>query len=221
MLANEVLKIDTSLEVAVIDPSQVNRGRNETGIESVKPRRVRYGMRVNGLRYATKSKTGRSWSENLNDFTVTSERVFGYLVKFVLTNGNESYAVVKPTNFIATKSEYQTYWNVREAQEKAEQEAKEKAIELQAQAEARRNAIRTERMAQHLPEAERIAESIRESIYTLLGMGVRIRSTVRADVGGVWENENTPQETYRVQQMGSVTMEMRDFQRLLELAIQE
>lgn len=218
MLTNEILKYPRNTEWTVINPHDENRRRYEDSIQSVKNNRVLSGVRVSDNRYAY---TGR-WSEDINAFNVTTGRSYGFLMKFLNNStGKEYFAVVKPVNFVAPRAEYEEYWveeneRQRVARELAQAEqAKRQAIE------EKRHAIRIERHKSAEPEAERVAESIRSSIRTLLGQVAQERTVVRVNVQGEWKNEYTEFEKYVVNQYGAVTLELRDFQRLLERALQD
>lgn len=220
MLSNDIIKVPLATEWAIIKPFGDNRKKHETSIPSTDPRRVEYATRVSNNKYALKTRNGRSWSEDANDFYTTQERSYGYLVK-LMHNGNPIFVVSKPVNFVSTRTEYDLYWD-------AEKERREQAHLLEVQeAEIRsrraelRRTIRLEREAQAKPEAERTAEAVTESIGALLGQRTLASTTVKVAFDGTWEDEDSDDPKYTLRQNGTVTMTLQNFQRLLEKAMQE
>jgi hypothetical protein len=218
MLTNEILKYPTNIEWTVINPHDDNRKRSEDSIETVRNNRVLHGFRVNGLRYAVTAR----WSDDINQFPTTNERSYGFLVKFLnATTGRDYYAVVKPTNFVAPRSEYDAYWVAENERLRIAREIEQAEYAKQQERSAQRRAVENERQQSAQPEAERVAQGILDSIRTMLGQTTQERSNVRINVQGEWVGENTEHEQYKVKQYGSVTMELQDFQRLMERALQD
>jgi hypothetical protein len=76
-------------------------------------------------------------------------------------------------------------------------------------------------MAQAKPEAQHTAEVIAKNIEVLLGSSTRNTARVEVSADGNWQGIGTPEETYRIIQRGSITLQLNDFQRLLEKAMQD
>lgn len=220
MQSSEIVKAPLKTSWAMIDPLKENRKKHEAGITSVENRRIAYGTRVNNNKYALHTRNGRVWSEDINDFRTTEERTYGYLMKIVRPAG-DIYAVVKPLNFVATQEEYDNYWVVENERRKQEREIQAANAEIQHRRSTLRHEIRREREAQALPEAERTAESIRESIAILLGQRALVSATVKVAFEGTWEDEDSDEPKYQLQQSGTVTLTLQHFQRLLEKAVQD
>ena len=109
MQTSEVLQIAVGTAIAVVDPFSENRKQYEDGVRTTRPNRVKFGKRVNDHRYTSHTSTGRSHSQDIGDFVLTSERNFGFLMEFDSGNGSY-YAVVKPRNVISTREEYEAFW---------------------------------------------------------------------------------------------------------------
>jgi hypothetical protein len=219
MLTPEILKVPTTTEWAVISKSQQNKYKHETTLEKVEPDRIQYGVRVNGLRYSMDH--GPRWSPDASSFTQIQGRSFGFLMKFTKDDGTNFYSVIKPTNFIATRKDYDAYWDVEQARRTEARLAKQAQDAKDAEEYQKRREIETQRMAQAKPEAQHTAEVIAKNIEVLLGSSTRSTARVEVSADGVWEGIGTPQETYRTIQKGSITLQLKDFQRLLEKAMQD
>lgn len=219
MLTPEIEKLPLTTEWTVIRKEQHNKQKFETTVDAVELDRIRYGTRVNGLRYSMDH--GPRWSEDSTVYTQIHGRNFGFLMKFTRDDNSVYYSVIKPTNFIATKDEYKAYWDVETVRRDEERIAKA-AEQARANEEyQKRRTIETERMVQARPEAEHTAEVISKNIEVLLGSNTVRTARVSVEVDGTWEGIGTPQETYRIIQKGSITLQLKDFQRLLEKAMQD
>lgn len=219
MLTPEIERLPLTTEWAVIRKEQHNKQKFESSVDSVELDRIRYGVRVNGLRYSMDH--GPRWAEDPSVFTQIHGRTFGFLMKFTRDDGTIYHSVIKPSNFIATKADYTAYWDVETVRREEERQAKAIAQARANEEYQKRQEIESERMLQARPEAEHTAEVIAKNIEVLLGSSTR--STARVDVGvaGDWYGIGTPQETFRVIQKGSITLQLKDFQRLLEKAMQD
>jgi type II secretory pathway component PulM len=220
MQTNDVLQIAIGVEVAMIDPNGENRKQYETDIPNVRPQRVRYGKRVSNIRYRTKTTNNRTWSEDLNDFISTTDRNYGFLME-VDNSGKPYYVVVKPKNIIASRAEYEGFWIPELARLEQERIVRDAQREIEQQRQQKRNEIRLAREAQLKPEAERTAEVIGEAISALLGQRARFSATIRVEHEGTWTDEDTDNPQYETRQTGTITLILKDFQRLLEKAMQE
>lgn len=219
MLTPEIEKLPLATEWAVISKNNNNKYKNETTLDAVEPDRISYGVRVNGLRYSLDH--GPKWSHDTSSFTQIHGRSFGFLMKFIHDNGTDVYAIIKPTNFIATRKAYDAYWDgekFRRAEARVAKMAQEARDKEEYQ---RRREIESERMAQAKPEAQHTAEVIAKNIEVLLGSSTRSTARVEVSADGNWQGIGTPQETYRIIQKGSITLQLNDFQRLLEKAMQD
>lgn len=221
MLTSEILKVPTNVTWAIINPWKDNRKKFEQSIAQVRPERVRYAKRYNDSHYAM----GQAHSENPLDFSKTQERNYGFLMELERTNSlgqpENYYVVVKPSAFVAPKADYDNVWaDILKAEELAKQE-QERQQEIRQRRDTLRRAIVQDRRAQAIPEAERLKESTIESILTVLGQRVKDRVRVSVDIAGAWTDEDSDNPQYSITQVGSVTLELQDFQRLLEKALQE
>lgn len=219
MLTPEILKVSTTTEWAVISKNLNNKYKNETTLDAVEPDRISYGVRISDTRYSMDH--GPRWSPDTSSFTQTYGRSFGFLMKFTKDDGTDVYAIIKPANFIATRKAYDAYWDgekVRRAEARVAKMAQEARDNEEYQ---RRREIETQRMAQAKPEAQHTAEVIAKNIEVLLGSSTRNTARVEVSADGNWQGIGTPEETYRIIQKGSITLQLNDFQRLLEKAMQD
>lgn len=218
MQTKDIISHPLATEWAVIRPWDGNRSRAEDSIETTEYRRTVKVQLVNTKRY--KRNTNYA-SDHLSFQEVSAnEKTYGFLVSFTNKNGETLYAVTNPQNFIALWSEYNAYWQPELARRKAleaELEAK-RLIELEKT--ERRDKLRNERRQNERVITERLAQSITESIATLLGSASASRSYISTDVDGEWVNIDTQYEDYRITTSGTVRLELKDFQRLLEYAIE-
>lgn len=218
MQTKDIIQHPLATEWAIIRPWDGNRSRTEDSIETTEYRRVVKAQLVNTKRY---KRTTNYASDPLSFAEVSSnEKTYGFLVAFTNNNGETLHAVANPQNFIALWSEYYAYWQPELERRKvaqAEQEAR-RLIEIAKQ--EKRDALRTERRANAKVIADRMAQSINESIIALLGAQASYRAHISTDVDGDWVNVETEYEDYRITSSGTVRLELKDFQRLLEYAIE-
>ncbi len=221
MLTNQILAIDKSHELAFIPPRLSSRKRSEDTLEKVNPNRVAYGYRVNGLRYNLISVTNRSVVADPDEFRTTEERSYGFLIKTLNNSGEEVYTVIKPTNIIATKADYRKHWDAVEEAQRIEHEAQLERTRIAQEKAVARREIQEARLIPLQAEAERTKESLNESIKIVLGNKAWMDSQVTVRADGTWNNLDTPEEEYVSYLTGSVSLSVRDFQRLLEKALAE
>jgi hypothetical protein len=221
MLTNEVLAIDKMHELAFIPQGRDSRKRSEDSIANVDPNRVSYGFRVNGLRYNLHTINNRSVTADPDDFRTTEERTYGFLIKTINTQGLEVYTVIKPTNIIAKKTDYRKHWDAYEEQQRIEHEAQLERNRIHQEKMEQRREIQTARSVPMQAEAERTKETLNESIKIVLGQKAWMDSQVSVRVDGAWNNLDTPDEEYVSYLTGSVSLTIKDFQRLLEKALAE
>jgi hypothetical protein len=221
MLTNQILAIDKSHELAFIPPRLSGRKRSEDTLEKVNPNRVAYGYRVNGLRYNLISVTNRSVVADPDEFRTTEERSYGFLIKTLNNSGEEVYTVIKPTNIIATKADYRKHWDAVEEAQRIEHEAQLERTRIAQEKAVARREIQEARLIPLQAEAERTKESLNESIKIVLGNKAWMDSQVTVRADGTWNNLDTPEEEYVSYLTGSVSLSVKDFQRLLEKALAE
>jgi hypothetical protein len=221
MLTNQVLAIDKKHELAFIPQNRESRKRTEDTLDKVAPSRVAYGYRVNGLRYNLKSIHNRNVVSDPEEFRTTEERVYGFLIKTINNSGEEVYTVVKPANIVATKHDYRTHWDAVEEAERIAHEAQLERNRLAQEKATQRREVQEARTIPLQAEAERTKESLNESIKIVLGNKAWMDSQVSVRADGTWKNLDTPDEEYVSFLVGSVTLSVRDFQRLLEKALAE
>lgn len=147
-----------------------------------------------------------------------SEKSFGMLVTFEY-NGETRFAVIKPQDFLQKWDEYFAYWeqeNARLAVVRAENEAR---MKIEQEKRQRRDDIEVARREQMQVEAERLKVSIRESLSSLVGSVTSSTVYIDPTVRGEWKNLDTPNEQYVVTKVGDVRLDLRLFERLLEMAL--
>jgi hypothetical protein len=218
MQTKDVERIKIGTEVVFIPRNQHNRSRHEKELSDFEPTRVRRGTLVS---YKHLSVEGSWWLSDKSEAQLATDRVFGFMIECVNHNGDTVYTVVKATNIVSTTAEYDAYWideNIRRANAQAEAEQRaleyrEKQIKRSEREQASKTAVEA--------EAERLAVTVSANILQLLGQRAYTTSIVSSSVKGEWMNFDTPHEEYRITNQGSVTLDLRDFQRLLEMAIAE
>jgi hypothetical protein len=220
MLTSEILKISPQVEMAVI-PENVHKRKKTEQLKDLTSDKVRFGKRVNNNHYAPRNKYNNITSLEKDDFFVTESKSFGFLYEIERGDGTVFYASIKPSQIVATRAEYDAYWIPEIERRKVEAELRKAEEVRQAEIRERRYAVEKERKEQHEAEALGLAESVRESILALLGQRAYDKALVRNNITGSWVSVDTEYETYRVEQLGTVTIEIRDFQRLLEKALKE
>jgi len=124
------------------------------------------------------------------------ERSKGFLVE----DGGGNRWVVKSADFIALWSEKEKEWSEKEREHEKEEQERVRRNTLQLQEDARIKAVN-----------ESIEKDIVRSLADLLGGGAPV--TVNLGVEGKW---NTDYTAYRATTSGRVTINVDDFQRLLE-----
>jgi hypothetical protein len=218
MQSKEILEAGLSVEWAVINPSQSNKARSESEFTSVEPNRILFGKRVSGLHYNLRTNNGGTWSFDKNDFSTTNERSFGFMVELPARNDQETprYVVIKPTNFIETKSNYNAYWEPKLAQRALEEEERRRQREIRQANENRRSEILSQRKVAHNAERERLEESVKQSIGVLLGQGALTQTYVDTDLDYHWLNVDTPEEQLIFTTKGYVRLDIKQFLRLIE-----
>lgn len=221
MLSNEILKVSTATEWAVIDPFNASRKRAEHSIETCEQHRVKYGKRVNGLHYSFKTRNGRSWSESADDFAVTESRSYGFLFEMLQPNGDKFYAVVRPANFIAPKKDYREYWDAESERRVERARLAKEAQEEQARLQEIKNKIRADALAVAQPQMEHAKDSLLVTIQSLLGIRAMMLASVSMSLDGTWTDEDTDTPKYDAKQTGRVTLDLEDFKRLLNKAMQD
>lgn len=217
MQSKEILDAGQNVEWAVINPSQQNKGRNESDYMSVEPNRVLFGKRVSGLHYHLRNITGGTWSNDKNAFNTTNERTFGFMVELpAKENELPRYIVVKPTNFIETKSLYNAYWEPKIAERKLAEEERRRLYEIRQANEDRRGTILRQAKEAKNVERFRLEESVKQSIMAVLGASAVEKAYVDTDVDYRWLNQDTPEEELILNTTGYVRLDIRQFLRLIE-----
>ena len=217
MLTKEILAIKAGTETTIINVWNGNtRRRSETTLQDIEPNRSVTVTLVNHKRYIPSPNT----SEEQSYFQEDGSGKGGFLVSWS-GNGTTRYAVVKPVNFVATSEAYNEYWSPILAQRKIDAEKREAERLVYEERRAKRNEVEISRKNAIQSEAERIGESVSASLAALLGARANQHTRIRLEVSGEWQNEDTDYEEYRVSQYGTVTLELRDALRLIELALAE
>lgn len=218
MQSKEILAVPQSVEWAVINPSQQNKGRNESDYTSVEPNRVLFGKRVSGLHYNLRTKNNGTWSFDKNDFETTNDRSFGFMVELPARSDQETprYIIVKPTNFIERKDTYNDYWQPVLTQRAIAEEERRRLREIRQANEERRKAIYDERRSAKRVEMARLEESVKQSIGVLLGAKAESKTYVDTDINASWLNADTPEEELQMSVSGTVRIDIKDFLRLIE-----
>ena len=214
MQSSVIVKKPTGFAWAVIPSWTQGRTKREDSIESC-DRAVQVKL-VSHEHYARNNNT----YQDTNRFYVTSDRSYGFLVSFINGNGETTFAVIPPQHFIAEWADYDAYWTPeRERRRLAREEADRQRAEY-AEKQQRRWDIEKARKATVEVESQKLAESLGESIKVLLGSRADYGVTISPRVEGEWKNLDTEHETYVVTKVGTVSVEMNLFQRLLEMALE-
>jgi hypothetical protein len=225
MLNNEVLNIPVGTAVVVMDSNQYARKRYEDEVHQIDPSRTKTGVKYSNTRYEALKQGNRDWSEDPADFTPAQEgdRTAGFLVEFVSSgaSGIKYYMVVKPRGFVSTLADYDAVWAGIIAQRQVEAEARAKAQEIAQRREQQRRTIRDGVLAQQKVMQDSLKETLVSTIKSVLGRYEEHWLDISFSTDGSWENEDSDAPIFNAVQTGYVRLSYKDFQRLLEKAIQE
>jgi hypothetical protein len=113
------------------------------------------------------------------------------------------YWVVPASDFLGLSADFEPYYTAQRQEYANEQKREE-----------RRRAIREGAEAQAKVQVDSTKESVLESVKALVGFVALAKTEVNIGVRGNWVDE----ETYDSSIQGTVSMDYRHFQQLLELA---
>jgi hypothetical protein len=191
----------------------------EKRLEDISPSRVIFVHLYDTHLYHTGYGVGADISRFQRVFGGTKD--VGYLVLEKRPNptGGETnhYRVIRARDFIAKADDYESVWVVEQARLDAEAEANRIEQEKRDAEANRRRLIQENKLGVAREQADNTAETIKKNLVVLLGNAIAETALVSVRVDGQWQtyDDGATEQDYIISQSGSVSLGIREFQRLL------